>query len=112
MKTSTLEKASWKFVTPQNKSLILRMKERVTLYDTNHPPRLELIAYNAPSKARNFSLCPVSLEQYGKIEVFLKNGDIQKISPEEKQKEAISAKLSAQEEFFYSGIDTLIGDKK
>lgn len=66
----------WDFMTPENKSLILRMRDPVTLSPTSIPPVIELLSYHAPAKARPVSVCPISLEDFAKIEIFLKNADI------------------------------------
>jgi hypothetical protein len=98
----------WDFMTPENKSLILRMRDPVTLSPTSIPPVIELLSYHAPAKARPVSVCPISLEDFAKIEIFLKNADISWDNASPKYDEIASKNLSPQEAFFYSGITELI----
>jgi len=111
MKTSAGEKAEWKFLTPLNKTLLLRTVDRVTLYNTQHPPVVEMLGYNVEKKTRALTVCPVELENYGKIEIFLKNHDIARSESFEASEDPVSISLKPQEEFFYSGIDTLLNKK-
>lgn len=111
LKTSIGDKTEWKFLTPLNKTLLLRSVDRVTLYNTQHPPVMELLGYNVEKKTRTLTVCPIEMENYGKIEIFLKNNDIARAPSLEESKEVASMALTPQEEFFYSGIDALL-DKK
>jgi hypothetical protein len=107
MNTSNGGKSEWKFLTPLNKTLLLRTKERVTLYNTQQPPIIEMLGYNIPKKTRTLSVCPVDLEKYGKIEIFLKNHDVARATSIKSSQDLISKTLTPQEEFFYSGLDSL-----
>lgn len=103
--------SSWNFVTPKNVSFWARVKNGVTLYDVKHPPIIEIFSYNNEKNATSITICPIGLENYAKIEVFLKNNDVrlrwidQIISWETI---ISSKKFNIQEEFFYSWIETLI----
>jgi hypothetical protein len=68
--------SSWEFTTPENKTLLLRKKEKASLYSTMHPPIIELLAYDTEKSSTKIQVCGLDLENYGKIEVLLKNNDI------------------------------------
>jgi hypothetical protein len=98
--------SSWDFTTPENKTLLLRSKEKVTLYDVAYPPTLEILAYNSERTKTQIKVCNVDLENYAKTEVFLKNRDIERAaslgSVMSAEVQAVSKKLNPQEEFFYN----------
>jgi hypothetical protein len=55
-------------------------------------------------------VCSLDLENYAKIEVFLKNRDVERANTSLSMSSEVavaSKKMSTQEEFFFSGIDTL-----
>lgn len=66
-------------MTPENKMFLLRTKEKVSLYNTFHPPVLELLLYDTDKKKTSIQVCSVDLETYGKIEVIMKNEDINRL---------------------------------
>lgn len=102
--------SSWDFITPENKTLSLRAQGRVTLYDGWHPPVMEVLSYNSLKKNTSIKVCSLDLENYAKIEVFLKNRDVERVNSSLSLSSEVviaSKKMSAQEEFFFSGIDAL-----
>lgn len=102
--------SSWDFITPENKTLSLRAQGKVTLYDNGHPPVMEVLSYNSLKKNTSIKVCSLDLENYAKIEVFLKNRDIERVNTSLSMSSEVavaSKKMNTQEEFFFSGIDTL-----
>jgi len=109
------KRKSWSFTSPENNSFLIRMKEGISLYDTNHTPHIQFISYDSRKNSSIIKVCKIDLETYAKIEIFLKNRDIEQsnktkiMSGEEHIQKNASEKLSTQEDFFYQGIDALIG---
>ena len=101
--------SSWNFHTPENKTLLIRAKDRATLYATGHPPVLQVLSYNTQKTDTKIKVCRLDLENYAKVEVILKNRDLERSSSGLMSGEATMSeqKLSAQEQFFYDGIDSI-----
>jgi hypothetical protein len=71
----------------------MRVLNPLTLYTKANLPTFQLIDYNTPKMRTNVQICPIGIEEYAKVEVYLKTGD-----------------KKAASEFFKTGIVTCEND--
>ena len=61
---------SFKFKTPSNKYFWMRTVNPVTLYTSKHLPKFEILDFGSEKTATKVKICPISEQDYAKIEVF------------------------------------------
>jgi hypothetical protein len=59
----------------------MKVLDPLTLYTKNNLPTFQIIDYNTPKMKTKIQICPISEEDYAKVEVYLKTGD-KKVSNE------------------------------
>jgi hypothetical protein len=69
------EKKSFTFTTPENKYFGLKILDPLTLYTKNNLPIFQVVDYNTEKIKTIIQICPISVEDYAKVEVYLKTAN-------------------------------------